>query len=76
MGVFTPRHRNTDAPNIFKTPSDASRNAKVSTPASVIGTSAKDLLDDEYESYTGTTTGTAGGDPVGAVGVQTLTVSK
>ena len=34
------RSRNTDAPNKPRRPPDASRNAKVSTPASVIGTSA------------------------------------
>ena len=53
-------NRNTDAPNNPKRPSDASRNAKVSTPASVIGTSAKDLAGSEYKSPTGTMTGAAG----------------
>jgi hypothetical protein len=63
-----PRNRNTDAPNNPKRPSDASRNAKVSTPASVIGTSAKDLLVNEYEISTDKTAKTARriiGDPIG-----------
>jgi len=49
MGMIVPRNRNTDAPNNPKRPSDASRNAKVSTPASVMGTSAKDFVGNEYE---------------------------
>ena len=58
LGAFSLRHRNTDAPNNPKRPSDASRNARVSTPASVMGTSAKDLPGNEHENDT--TTGTAG----------------
>lgn len=53
LGAFTQENRNTDAPNNPKRPSDASRNAKVSTPASVMGTSAKDLVADQYESHKG-----------------------
>lgn len=49
-GLNRPRNRNTDVPNNRERPSDASRNAKVSTPASVMGTSAKDLAVNEYES--------------------------
>jgi len=49
--------RNIGAPNNPTRPPDASRNAKVSTPASVIGTSAKDLLGNQYDSSTDTTTG-------------------
>ena len=65
---FPPRNRNTDVPNNPKRPSDASRNAKVSTPASVMGTSAKDLLMDKYDISTDKTAKTAGriiGDPIG-----------